>query len=139
MGFCEKERSQRFYYSTDLAKPTQALKHTKIPKTTSHRTVGRAAYVTRSDIQRHEKMHAEQISTKTLDSNAYVSHTTTTHAADVMRSTNSFSPIKLKPAMLTSSTLSIHAMLTSSNLTTDSPKDLSTAGSYSTCWQTSQQ
>ncbi|KZV54831.1 hypothetical protein F511_38263 [Dorcoceras hygrometricum] len=38
-------------------------------------------------------------------SNAYVSHTTTTHAADVMRSTNSFSPNRLKPAMLTSSKL----------------------------------
>ncbi|KZT75507.1 hypothetical protein F511_47468 [Dorcoceras hygrometricum] len=52
-------------------------------------------------------------------SNAYVSHTTTTHAADVTRSMNRFSPNKLKPAMLTSSTLSNHAMLTSSNPLTD--------------------
>ncbi|KZV18928.1 hypothetical protein F511_17834 [Dorcoceras hygrometricum] len=39
-----------------------------------------------------------------------------------MRSTNSFSPNRLKPAMLTSSMLSNHEMLTSSKLLTDLTK-----------------
>ncbi|KZV53993.1 putative WRKY transcription factor 33 [Dorcoceras hygrometricum] len=81
------------------------------------------ATLTSSTLHKHAMLTSSNMlpdfTTRSLNSNAYVSHTTTTHAADVMKSANRFHQQDLSTATLTSSTLHKHAMLTSSNMLPD--------------------